>query len=94
MKEWRLPTLAEAIQLLPSAMQCLTAVFGMGTGRTTALWPPNCLARFKPCKIYKDQSEVNRRFFENYTQESIGTTTRELKFAFSKKEKQSSRTTD
>ena len=37
---WRLPTLAEAIQPLPSAMLRLTAVFGMGTGRTTALWPP------------------------------------------------------
>src|ERR1039457_2080118 len=39
-KDWRLPTLAEPIELLPSARLCLTAVFGMGTGRTTALWPP------------------------------------------------------
>ncbi len=39
-KNWRQPTLAEAIQPLPSAMLCLTAVFGMGTGRTTASWPP------------------------------------------------------
>ena len=39
-KNWRQPTLAEAIQPLPSARQCLTAVFGMGTGRTTASWPP------------------------------------------------------
>jgi hypothetical protein len=45
MKDWRLPTLAEAIQPLPSALQCLTAVFGMGTGRTTAVLPPNCYAR-------------------------------------------------
>src|SRR4051812_20179954 len=36
-KIWRQPTLAEAIQPLPSARLCLTAVFGMGTGRTTAL---------------------------------------------------------
>jgi hypothetical protein len=39
-KIWRQPTLAEAIQPLPSARLRLTAVFGMGTGRTTALWPP------------------------------------------------------
>ena len=56
MKDWRLPTLAEAIQPLPSAMQRLTAVFGMGTGRTTAVMPPNYCARFLTCKIYyKDQ---------------------------------------
>ena len=39
-KIWRQPTLAEAIQPLPSARLCLTAEFGMGSGRTTALWPP------------------------------------------------------
>ena len=39
-KNWRRPTLAESIKPLPSARLCLTAVFGMGTGRTTALWPP------------------------------------------------------
>src|SRR5208283_202163 len=40
LKNWRLPTLAEPIGLLPSARLCLTAEFGMGSGRTTALWPP------------------------------------------------------
>jgi hypothetical protein len=39
-KIWRLPTLAEAIQPLPSATLRLTSEFGMGSGRTTALWPP------------------------------------------------------
>src|SRR5437016_3741303 len=39
-KNWRQPTLAEPIELLPSARLCLTAEFGMGSGRTTALWPP------------------------------------------------------
>src|SRR2546425_2667944 len=39
-KDWRQPTLAQAIQALPSARLCLTAEFGMGSGRTTALWPP------------------------------------------------------
>ena len=43
LKDWRLPSLAEAIQPLPSAMQRLTAVFGMGTGRTTAVLPPKTL---------------------------------------------------
>lgn len=36
----RHPTLAQAIQALPSAMRRLTAEFGMGSGRTTALWSP------------------------------------------------------
>ena len=36
----RLPTLAQAIHALPSAMRCLTAEFGKGSGRATALWPP------------------------------------------------------
>src|ERR1044072_5885683 len=40
LKNWRRPTLAESIQALPSARLCLTAEFGMGSGRTTALWPP------------------------------------------------------
>src|SRR4051812_20799482 len=39
-KNWRQPTLAESIKPLPSARLCLTAEFGMGSGRTTALWPP------------------------------------------------------
>src|SRR5256886_12761524 len=32
-KDWRQPTLAQAIQALPSARLCLTAEFGMGSGR-------------------------------------------------------------
>ena len=34
------PTLARASPALPSAMEPLTSVFGMGTGVTTPLWPP------------------------------------------------------
>ena len=46
LKDWRQPTLAQAIQALPSARLCLTAEFGMGSGRATALWPPkNCLGQ-------------------------------------------------
>ena len=37
---WRRPTLAQAIQALPSALQRFTAVFGMGTGGTTAVMSP------------------------------------------------------
>ena len=37
---WQRPTLAQAIQALPSALQRFTAVFGMGTGGTTAVMPP------------------------------------------------------
>jgi hypothetical protein len=36
-KIWRQPTLAEAIQPLPSARLRLTAEFGMGSGRAAAL---------------------------------------------------------
>jgi hypothetical protein len=37
------PTLAQAIQALPSALQRFTAVFGMGTGGTTAAKLPGNL---------------------------------------------------
>jgi hypothetical protein len=36
----RLPTLAQAIQALPSAMRCLTAEFGMGSGLGAPPKPP------------------------------------------------------
>ena len=39
-KSRRRPTLARASPALPSAMEHLTSVFGMGTGVTTPLWPP------------------------------------------------------
>ena len=39
-KSRRRPTLARASPALPSAMEPLTSVFGMGTGVTTPLWPP------------------------------------------------------
>ena len=39
-KSRRRPTLARAGPALPSAMEPLTAVFGMGTGMATPLWPP------------------------------------------------------
>ena len=39
-KERRLPTLAQAIQALPSALQRFTAVFGMGTGVSVRAWSP------------------------------------------------------
>src|SRR5437667_6310466 len=42
-RSWRRPTLAEARQPLPLARLRLTAEFGMGSGRSTALWPPTNL---------------------------------------------------
>ena len=39
-KSRRRPTLARASPALPSAMEPLTSVFGMGTGVTAPLWPP------------------------------------------------------
>ena len=53
-KIWRQPTLAESIKPLPSARLCLTAVFGMGTGRTTALWPPKIVTGSeRPSRVSK-----------------------------------------
>src|SRR5262249_14119600 len=46
-KNWRQPTLAESIKPLPSARLRLTAEFGMGSGRTTALWPPKRKGRMQ-----------------------------------------------
>ena len=39
-KSRRRPTLARASPALPSAMESLTSVFGMGTGMTSPLWSP------------------------------------------------------
>ena len=39
-KSWRRPTLAQASPALPSTMESLTSVFGMGTGMTSPLWSP------------------------------------------------------
>ena len=66
-KEWRRPTLAEPIGLLPSAQQCLTAVFGMGTGRTTAVLSPKNFKE-QPTHLARGRHKV-RPFSENYTQE-------------------------
>jgi hypothetical protein len=47
---WRRPTLTRPVAVLPSALQCFTSVFGMGTGGATALRSPEprsaCAARF------------------------------------------------
>ena len=39
-KSWRRPTLARPGDALPSAMEPLTSVFGMGTGMTAPSWSP------------------------------------------------------
>ena len=92
-KNWRRPTLAESIQPLPSARLCLTAVFGMGTGRATASGPPkSALAAavrlpgcWTPPGTTTDHSEIQRanpatagrRFSENCTQAKTRITIRE-----------------
>ena len=53
---WRQPTLAEPIGLLPSARLCLTAEFGMGSGRTTALWPPK---NRNGCRVSGDEGKTS-----------------------------------
>src|SRR5205814_3785068 len=59
-RNWRRPTLAEARQPLPSARLRLTAEFGMGSGRTTALWPPINLANRK-FEFEQEATEGERR---------------------------------
>ena len=49
-KSRRRPTLAWAGPTLPSAMEPLTSVFGMGTGMTTPLWPPAKIAASRKLK--------------------------------------------
>ncbi len=41
---WQRPTLTGARPQLPSAQKSLTAVFGMGTGVTSSLSPPDCFS--------------------------------------------------
>src|SRR6266699_6171504 len=69
LKNWRLPTLAEPIGLLPSARLCLTAEFGMGSGRTTALWPPKNVAVRPVRRVAKSNHSLktaHRRFKAPY----------------------------
>ena len=44
---WRRPTLTGGSPQLPSALKSLTSVFGMGTGVTSSLSPPNYAFRTK-----------------------------------------------
>src|SRR5689334_8607916 len=55
LKGWRLPTLAESIRPLPSARLCLTAEFGMGSGRTTALWPPKIRGQSQKSEVKRNR---------------------------------------
>jgi hypothetical protein len=98
LKDWRLPTLAEAIQPLPSAMQCLTAVFGMGTGRTTAVMPPkSACARPPRLAAQKTLPCIVKDRIRNGSGDSLKTTHRgkkewsdhnsRVEIAFPKKEK-------
>lgn len=92
MKEWRRPTLAEPIGLLPSAQQCLTAVFGMGTGRTTAVLSPK---NFKEHSALSRGTDTGFGYSLKTTHSDIGITTRELNsYFFTRKKKRSSLTTD
>src|SRR2546422_8395876 len=73
-ENWRQPTLAQAIQALPSARLCLTAEFGMGSGRTTALWPPrNVLVScplYAPANGHTPNGKDHRLFDTNATAHS------------------------
>src|ERR1044072_3254689 len=81
LKNWRRPTLAESIKPLPSARLRLTAEFGMGSGRTTALWPPKIVRALKVKRqsvtaqvqhYVKERMPGKRLFSENCTQVKQG----------------------
>src|SRR5205809_3103179 len=65
LKNWRRPTLAESIKLLPSARLCLTAEFGMGSGRTTALWPPKMKGRRESAEG-RTSASVTSKMLKNF----------------------------
>ena len=69
-KNWRQPTLAEAIQPLPSARLRLTAEFGMGSGRTTALWPPKSYRRSQPLRGVLQRFCAARHDFKSFKEHS------------------------
>ena len=48
---WRRPTLTGGNPQLPSALKSLTSVFGMGTGVTSSLSPPNIYRNVVPSKL-------------------------------------------
>src|SRR5713226_14565 len=64
-KIWRQPTLAEAIQPLPSARLRLTAEFGMGSGRTTALWPPKIIKEQPAAGGSGSLKTIHRQYWAN-----------------------------
>ena len=70
-KDWRQPTLAEPIEPLPSARLCLTAEFGMGSGRTTALWPPKIDFKFEIRNLKLKEQCRGPAFSEICTQEIL-----------------------
>ena len=66
---WRRLTLARPIAVLPSGLQRFTAVFGMGTGGTTALVSPEARAgravsvlrtEEKPTRISGDDVDLSK----------------------------------
>ncbi len=62
---WRRPTLTGGSPQLPSALKSLTSVFGMGTGVTSSLLPPDKL--FYRDKYYYNQFLKDfKDFFKNF----------------------------
>ena len=61
---WQCPTLAWGDPTLPSALRRFTSEFGMGSGGTTALWPPGkfCFILGRYSRNHQNQS---RNFAEN-----------------------------
>jgi hypothetical protein len=69
---WRRPTLAQPFVALPSGLQRLTSVFGMGTGGATALRSPEAEAE-SSAPISSDLIIYSKelRFSDVYIQEVI-----------------------
>jgi hypothetical protein len=61
---WQRPTLAGEKPQLPSALESLTTVFGMGTGVTSPPSPPDKFLNLSDNKYYICFSQKFKRYFE------------------------------
>ena len=76
---WRRPTLAQPIVALPSGLQRLTSVFGMGTGGSTALRSPEMNREFvRDSSLETNATVIDRRNNLQRTADSLTSTYRKL----------------
>lgn len=69
---WQCPTLAWGDPTLPSALRRFTSEFGMGSGGSTALWPPGKFCFNQPAT----------RYFCAASQSNLGTFAENLEYSY------------